>query len=58
MARPDHFTRPVQSDRLSHDYGNTRLGDGTPAPRFSWVQAIVIAVGFWGALFLFALVTP
>lgn len=23
--RHDHFTRPVQSDRMRHDYGNTRL---------------------------------
>jgi hypothetical protein len=25
MTRPNHFTRPIQSDRMLHDYGNTRL---------------------------------
>ena len=45
---------------------NARPADGhlpadwatTTRPSFSWVQAIVITIGFWGALFLFALVTP
>jgi hypothetical protein len=25
MARRDYWSRPIQSDRLLHDYGNTRL---------------------------------
>lgn len=28
---PDYFTRPIQNDRLSQDYGNTKLRfDGQP----------------------------
>lgn len=52
-----HWYRTPANGRNTVDYGNTRLGEAD-RPRFSWVQAIVIAVGFWGGLFLFALVTP
>jgi hypothetical protein len=26
VAKPNHFIRPVQSDRMSQSYGNTHLG--------------------------------
>jgi hypothetical protein len=43
MTRPNHFVRPIQSDRMLHDYGNTRL---TPdeAPRRRDTRMIVVTL--------------
>lgn len=47
MPRPDHFTRPVQSDRSSHEYGHTRLHSDEPTPGLFYAAALaaIIVIG-------------
>lgn len=51
MSNRDYFTRPIQSDRMLHDYGNTRLGkvvtdyrrQAGPVRREAWTFLALIA---------------
>ena len=54
MRNRDYFTRPIQSDRGLHDYGNTRLGRGSDGPAltsaavvagFALVAALALVIG-------------
>lgn len=53
MPRPDHFTRPVQSDRGSHEYGHTQLSSDEPTPGIFYavcgvaMLVILLAVTVW-----------
>jgi len=55
MRRPDHFERPVQSDRSLHDYGHTRLTPDEPDFEPVWVALTIVVAGFVG-LVIYALI--
>jgi hypothetical protein len=56
MARRDYWSRPIQSDRMLHDYGNTRL---TPEYRDQlrrdlWLVPLVIGLSLAGMMAMVA----
>lgn len=51
----DYFSRPIQSDRLRQDYGNTRLGEPVPTVDGRFWRGFLLAVPasllLWAAIF-------
>lgn len=51
----DYFTRPVRSDRMLHDYGNTRLTPSEPpATGRRTLLSITLAVVVLSAVYAYA----
>jgi hypothetical protein len=41
----DYFARPIQSDRLSHGYGNTQLARDDFNPKRGTIRLFLLIVG-------------